>query len=77
MMKGLGKSMVGTQIKAISKKAMLKNCWKPAEPMTGEKGGSIAPPFKAIPIIFEIIEGAYPSLPVKSVVHLAMIIQSM
>lgn len=37
----------------------------------------MAPPFKNIAIIVEIKEGAFDSIPVKSVVHLAMISTSM
>lgn len=76
-MKGFGNSIVGTQIKAVSRSIMLRAYWKVLEPIIGSIFGGKAPPLSAMSIMFEMMEGALYSMLVKSVVHLAMIIKSM
>lgn len=63
-------------MRAVIKNKMLMVYCVVAEPIMGEVPGAIAPPLRAISIMLEMIEGAVLSWPVKSVVHLAMIIQS-
>jgi hypothetical protein len=73
---GFGTNIQGTQINATIKKKIDKPYYAPFDPTTALVPGSIAPPFKNIPIIIEIMEGASCSILVKSVHHLQMIIRS-
>ena len=68
---------MGTQTNATNKKNIERPCWNPLEPTTATVPGTISPPLRNMSIMLVIIEGAYPSLPVKSVHHLHMIIKSM
>ena len=73
---GFGTSIHGTHINATIKKNIDNPYYALLDPTTALVPGSIAPPFKNIPIIIEIIEGASCSILVKSVHHLQMIMRS-
>ncbi len=63
-------------MRATIKKKILSPYWKPSLPTTATVPLSIDPPAKAMLIILVITEGAVLSLPVKSVIHLQMIMRS-
>ncbi len=77
MMKGLGNSIVGMHTRATSKKNTDKLCWKSLDPTTADTPPSSLPPFRNIPIIIVMTEGALFSMLVKLVSHLQMIMVSM
>ena len=69
--------MVGTHTKATRRKKIERACYPLFENITACWPSSNLPPFKNMPIIMVMTEGAAFSLFVKSVSHLQMIIKSM